>query len=501
MPVDSQHPDYTKSLKRWAVVRKVVANDASDWIRVVDENDQVRSKQYRQDAILTNFTALTKNGLTGLVFRRKPKIAIPSNMNYLLLDATGEDLNLLQLNQKIVGEVLETGRHGVLIDYPDVGPMSLAQQQISGNVARFKTYPAESIINWKTDIIGSKTFLSLVVLVENVDTLGLDGFAWHSTKQYRVLQLVNGVYSQCIYQETSGSAGAVGGSYDYLSDGIPSGYQNDTTEQGQYKKVAEFTPLKSDGSTWGEIPFMFFGSINNDPKMDVSPLYDLAVLNLGHYRNSADYEESIFICGQPTVFLHGEASLEEFQSLYPEGIRMGARSGYYLGINGGATLLQPSPNQLADAAMKRKEEQAVAIGARIIAPPGGRETAEAARIRYASQNSSLYLITTNISLGMTKCLEWVAAFMGVESYPVNLVLNDQFYDDAADPNVIAQQIMLLQNSVIGKGEIRDYLRTTGVIDDEITNEELDKEIKADPYVPPAVPTKPAGGGTEQQFQP
>ncbi len=440
------------------------------WIRVVDINDQIRSKQYRQDAILTNFTALTKNGLTGLVFRRKPKISIPSVMNYLLIDATGEDLDLLQLNQKVVGEVLETGRHGVLIDYPNCDPMTKAQQTLSGNVARFKTYPAESIINWKTEIIGSKTFTTMVVLLETKDTLGIDGFAWHTSKQYRVLQLINGVYSQSIYDE-------------------------------DFNKTDEFIPAKADGSTWSEIPFMFFGSINNDPKIDHSPLYDLAVLNLGHYRNSADYEESIFICGQPTVFMHGEASLEEFQALYPEGIKMGVRSGYYLGVGGGATLLQPSPNQLADVAMKRKEEQAVAIGARIIAPPGGRETAEAARIRYASQNSSLYLITTNISLGMTKCLEWVAAFMGVEAYPVNLVLNDQFYDDAADPNVIAQQIMLLQNSVIGKGQIRDYLRTTGVVDDEITDAELDAEIKADPYVPPAVPAKPAGGGTEQQFQP
>ncbi len=466
MPVDSHHPDYTKNFRRWSLVRNVVENDALSWIRVVDINDIVRSDQYKKDAILTNFTALTKNGLTGLVFRRKPKVAIPPVMNYLLTDATGEDLNLLQLSQKIVGEVLETGRHGVLIDYPDVEPMSKAQQELSGNVARFKSYPAEAIINWKTEIIGSKTYVTMVVLLETKDTLGADGFAWHTSKQYRVLQLIDGVYSQCIYDE-------------------------------DYKFVNEFTPTKADGSTWSEIPFMFFGSINNDARVDHSPLYDLAVLNLGHYRNSADYEESVFICGQPTVFLHGEASLEEFKTLYPEGIRMGVRSGYYLGVGGGATLLQPSPNQLADVAMKRKEEQAVAIGARIIAPPGGRETAEAARIRYASQNSSLYLITTNISLGMVKCFEWIAAFMGMENYPVNFVLNDQFYDDAADPNVIAQQMMLMQAEVISKNEIRDYIRRTGVIDDELTNDMLDKEIKANP---PIVPPVAGGTGTQDNRQ-
>ncbi len=466
MPCNSEHPTYRKNSLRWDLVRAVLDNDATRWIRTVDVSDIVRSDQYKKDAILTNFTFLTKSGLTGLVFRRKPKLSIPSEIQYLLEDSTGDDLDLIQLSQKIIGEVLSTGRYGILVDYPRVeNPINLQEDALLGNVARLKPYTAESIINWRSESMGSKNLLTLVVLLELIDDLEDDGFTWRQCKQYRCLRLVNGIYEQSLYNEDC-------------------------------ELIDIFVPTKADGSVWNEIPFKFLGSENNDAMMDKIPLYDLAVLNLGHYRNSADYEESIFITGQPTLFLRGDGSLEEFKSIYPEGIRFGSRAGYYLGVAGGADLVQANPNQLADTAMKRKEEQALAIGARLIAPPGGRETAEAARIRFASQNSALYLVTNNISEGITDCLAWALQFMTNNESPVSFVLNDQFYDDAADPNLIAQQIMLLHEGVIAKNDLRDYARATGVVDDTRTNDELEAEATPLPIAAPSAAPSALSAGDQ-----
>ncbi len=140
--------------------------------------------------------------------------------------------------------------------------------------------------------------------------------------------------------------------------------------------------------------------------------------------------------------------------------------------------------------MARKEAQALAIGARLISPPGGRETAEAARIRFSSQNSALYLITSNVSLAITKCLQWAMEFTTNNKAPINFLLNDQFYDDAADPNLIAQQIMLMDRGVIAVDDLRDYARRTGVIDDERTNEVLDAEAEV---LSPLTGTDTTGG--------
>lgn len=449
MPVNAQHPEYRKYKCRWDLVRSVVKNDAMHFIRTVDVSDMTRSNQYKQDAILTNFTSLTKSGLTGLVFRKKPKISLPNELLYLLNDCTGENISLLQFSQKVVGEVLETGRYGVLVDYPPSPDVrSVEYDMAANNKAKFKAYSAESIINWKCAYINNRYQSVLIVLCEIIDDLDDDGFEWCQKVQYRVLRLnEQNNYEQYVYNE----------------DG---------------EIIEYYVPTKADGSYWDEIPFACIGSENNDLKIDNIPLYDLAVLNLGHYRNSADYEESIFITGQPTLFLKGDGSLEEFKSVYPAGIKFGSRAGYYLGLNGGADLIQANPNQLADVAMKRKEEQALAIGARLIAPPGGRETAEAARIRFSSQNSALYLLTTNISIGLTQCLVWAEQFMSDSSAPVSFVLNDQFYDDSADPNLIISAIQMMDKGVIAKDDLRDYARRTGMVDDLRTNAmiEADSEV-------------------------
>ena len=258
--VSAHHPDYDFHRCRWDLVRSVITNDASHWIRTVDPSDKKRSDQYKQDAILTNFTALTKVGLTGLVFRKEPDITLPSSVDYLYDDATGDNLGIEQLSQRIVGEVLQTGRYGILVDYPPVeGPVSQYDMKRSNHSARLKPYTAESIINWNTRCIGSKVMLTLVVLCEKVDYIGEDGFEWIEKVQYRVLRLNDEqVYEQYVYDE----------------DG----------------EIVDYSiPRKANGSVFNEIPFQFIGSENNDSKMDTIPLYDLSVLNLWHYRNSADY--------------------------------------------------------------------------------------------------------------------------------------------------------------------------------------------------------------------
>lgn len=450
MAVNQTHKDYDKAVKRWDLVRSVVDNNASHLIRTVDYNDPNRSKQYRDDAILTNFTRLTKIGLTGLVFRKPSQIVIPTELEYLLDDATGYKFGLEQLAQQVVGEVLETGRYGLLVDYPEVEGIGKA---------KIKPYAAESIINWRYVDYNSEYVPVLIVLKEIVQVMGEDEFDWQDNCQYRALMLTEGVYTQSIYNHE----------FELVSTSIPVDYH---------------------GKPLDYIPFWFIGSENNDADIDSIPLYDLAVVNLGHYRNSADYEESIFVTGQPFLVVNvGDASQEEFKSANPSGLNFGSRSGLVVSAGGGANLLQANPNQLADTAMLHKEEQAAAIGARLIAKPGGRETAEAARIRSGSQNASLYTITKNVELAFEMCLRAISQFM-MEFVPDDTIefdLNDQFYEEVADANLLAQEIMMLDRGVMAKGDIRQQLKRLNILDETRTNEEIDAEATPiTQIVPPVV---------------
>ncbi len=134
--------------------------------------------------------------------------------------------------------------------------------------------------------------------------------------------------------------------------------------------------------------------------------------------------------------------------------------------------------------MKEKLEQALALGARLIAPPGGRETAEAAKMRFASQNSSLAIVVTNISLAVEQGLRWAQMFMSKE-LPVEdsivFQLTTEFYDETADPNLLNAMQMLLDRGVIAVSDMRAYGRKTGFIEEERTDEIIEAEAEvADP---------------------
>lgn len=452
MPVSEKHVQYEKMQPKWSLVRQIVDNDAKDLIRTVDEQDPCRSNQYKKDAILTNFTRLTKDGLTGLVFRRPASWKVPDELNYLIDDSTGFDYTIEQLAQQTIGEVLQTGRYGILVDCP-------ADNQ-SKCKATFKPYSAESILNWRYEQIDGMYKLVMVVLQEMIDVRGSDKFDWVSEVQYRALLLEDGIYRQEIYNKD-----------DIL--------------------IGESQPLDYHGSPMTTIPFEFIGSENNDAEMDPIPLYDLAIINLGHYRNSADYEESIFITGQPFLVVNlGDMNDTEFKQANPGGIRFGSRAGLTLGSGGAAQLLQANSNQLAQIAMNDKKADAVAIGARLVAPPGGRETAEAARIRFGAQNASLYTVTKNTSLGLENCFSWAALFDMETPAESEFELNDQFYEEDADPNLIASEMMLFDRGLMTSKEIRMNLDKSGIQLGDVEPDPVDPMAGIDQDVvgTPATPT-------------
>ena len=449
MGVSATHPRYSFYVPRWELTTDVVNTTVTDYLRVADVNDEERNEEYVKNAILTNFTSRTKQGLIGAVYRLEPEVDLSTTVDYLIEDATGSSLTLNQLSKAIVGDVLETGRVGLLIDFPqgEGGSQTVEEVEAGGVKARIVKYEAISIINQHTITINGRTVLDLVTLKETSETLDVDGFTWILKVQYRALRLMGGVYVQELYDEAE-------------------------------DLIESFEPTKKDGSRFTEIPFVFIGSEDNDANYDNSPLYDLARVNIGHYRDSANFQESVYFVGQATLVLNiGEMSTIDWHAENPKGARMGSRNGIVVGPGGSATLLQANPNQLADEAMKRKEEQMIMIGARIITPNSGVETAEAARIRHGSENSVLSNIVHNVSTGLTDAIDFASEFMGGGEEENIYELNDMFFDDTIDPQMIMASIQLMDRGVLAKADIRAQLRTVGMIDPDRTDEEIDGEAE------------------------
>jgi hypothetical protein len=413
------------------------------------QENQDRYAAYRTRATFINFTGYTKDGLMGMIARKPNEIELSDSIKYAEENIDGAGLSLQGMTQAVIGNVLEVGCHGLLVDFPMSAGGS--KGQTSGLRSIIKQYPAESIINWRMSAINDVDVLVMVALAEEVEKVGPDGFSVEELTYTRVLSLnEDGDYIQRLYNESDELL--------YNGDGDPDMYMK-----------------KSDGSSWKEILFEFVGAENNDPIPDKSPLYDVAEINIGHYRNSADFEESSFLVGQPTPVFSGLTE-SWVNSMMKNGIQIGSRAGVLLPENASAMLLQADANQMPAAGMDRKEEQLVKIGAKIISDRGGVETAEASRIKFAGQNSKLGLVIINTELAFQKCFSWMMEFQGGVGENI-FNINKQFYDATINPQLLVAQMQMLDRGIIAKSDMRTGLRKGGLLSHDRTDEEIDGEAE------------------------
>lgn len=243
-------------------------------------------------------------------------------------------------------------------------------------------------------------------------------------------------------------------------------------------------PTDFSGKTFDHIPFYFFGAESNDARIDKSPLEDLAEVNVLHYGNSATVEESGFISSQPTLFFTTDISQDEFQTWNPNGIQIGSTCGYSLGKSGTATLVQANESQLALKLMQEKENQMLMIGARIVQQSGQNETAEAARIRYSSDNSVLGTIAGNVSEALRRAILDAQLYMSGVSDMANTIfwLNQEFFDETMDAQMILAQIQLWQQGFIAKSDLRTNLRQAAIIEADRNDDDIDAERAEEPAI-------------------
>lgn len=471
MPVSDQHRLYTANRRRWELVRDCVEGSAAIKNRRAAEGDSSnktvsgniagtrylpqpnpndnsqenvqRYDQYKTRANFVNFTSHTRDGFLGMVFRVQPSVELPVSIEHLNDSADGSGKTLLQMSQNTVSDCLETGRQGLLVDFPVSEGGTRAQT--SELKATIKEYSAESIINWRTEAIDGKAVLTMVVLAEEIERIEDDQFSVTAETWHRVLWLVDGVYTQQVYNKDD----------ELVEDGI--------------------LPRKSDSSTWSEIPFVFVGAEDNGVTPDKAPLYDLAEVNIAHYRNSADFEEAAFFVGQPTVTIAGLTQAWVDQNM-KSGLFIGSRAIVPLPEGGSADMLQASPNQMPSEGMKDKEQQMVQIGAKIITDSRGVETAEAAKLRFAGQNSKLSMVINNVQAAYMQCFQWALEFMGGGTGDIEFDINRQFYESSADPQLLVAAMQLQDRAIIAKSDTRQLLRKQALIALDRTDDDIDQEV-------------------------
>lgn len=421
----------------------------------VSTENVARYDAYKTRAVFYNVARRTLAGLSGQVFAKEPNVKVPKLLEIVVKDATGGGITLTQVAKDAEDYVLGFGRAGLLADYPETnGPATLAQQQ-SGDVRPTITvYAPFDITNWRTITREARILLSLVVLREAYDTND-DGFETKAECQYRVLRLVNNIYNVEIWRKD---------------------------KSGKFSIYTTTQPRDGKGNVINEIPFTFIGATNNDATVDESPMYDICSLNIAHYRNSADYEESCFITGQATPVLSGltEAWVKE---VLEDKVELGSRAAIPLPVGGSATLLQMAANSAPYEAMQHKENQMVALGAKLVQNKSVQRTATEAGLDSAAETSILASATNNVSAAVQWGLEWCAIFMDIvginddaRSKAVTFELNTDFTISNMAPDQQNAVINAWQKNALSFSEMRSALRQSGLATQ--TDQEAIAEIEA-----------------------
>jgi len=385
-----------------------------------------RYAQYVQRASLFNATKRSEQGMTGMVFSRPIEAVLPASVQYLLNDADGSEVGLEQQAQEVLNDILETGREGLLVDFPARSadnPVTIQDAEKLGVRSTIVMYKAETILDWDSIKVNAASKLSFVKLAETVTKRDESNiFAMVKTKQIRVLLLNSeGNYEQRIYSDS----------------------------EDEYETR---NPVDANGLPFKYIPFFFIGSVNNRPNVDPAPLIEIAEVNLAHYRNSADFEESTFIVGQPMLVIAGltDAWAEKY---FADGIGAGARGAVLVPEGGSANFIQVQPNSMPADGMAIKSKQMVELGARLITDGGTAQTAEAARIKHSADASVLKVIVRNMIQAYIDAIAAVLQFQSGTEEEIVFSINTNFFTSKLSAMEIQAYVAAWQAGAFDKAEL------------------------------------------------
>lgn len=442
--VTTEHPLYSKRKPQWQLIRDCIEGEDAikakgvTYLPKTKGMSDHRYEAFKLRAEWVNFTRRTLTGLHGLVFRKKPVINYPKELEGVINNCDRKGTNLYKFSSNVFKDSLPVSFGGILDDMPRVsGNLSRKQAEEKKINPYMKYYSAENIINWKTEVKDGIERLCLIILKESYEDSSNDEFSHNIKDQYRVLQLKDDVYSQRLFK--------------------PNAEKKDV-----YDDVTEI-PIEIDGKTLDYIPFFFL--YEQEP---VTPfMLDLAKANVSHYRKSADYENGVHLTTIPTGYVTGhrqeiiedpktgeekgkeiiKLGEDEFLFFEEEGARVGTLCYAGEGLTHSEKALEVSMSNMA------------VLGTRlIVTEKGTSESADSAKIHRAGENASLADMANCVADAFTQALQTIAKWKSLDT-EVSVEFCTDYDTLAFDANALNAVANLARESKLPLPYIFEILKT------------------------------------------
>lgn len=463
MAVDAQHPQYAKYSPVWQQIDDVV--DGENLKRFLiplnpldKSNENVkRNEQYFARAIFYAVAGWTVSGMVGTMFTKWPNLIVPPSLEYMKTNADGAGQSIYQQSQATAESVAKNSRSGLAVSFPPrpEGSGALSQADVDSGmyIPTIHEYKPTQIINWDEKTVGSRTFLSLVCTAET-ESKEVD-FVHVETPIIRERRIDEKGYFERKWtqEEKNGVKEWVPGEQNYPTDG--------------------------NGNVWTEIPFIFVGAVSNTPKVNKPLMKELVHINIGLYRNSADFEDNVWFLGQAQSWMSG-ITQDHVDLMKENNMYIGSRE--LLGVpTGGQFGIEAAPeNPLVLAAMKEKINMMIGLGARFMLPGSAVKTATQAAGELSMQHSVLSLVASNISEAYAQCLKWCLKFLGEEvpADGLEYTISQDFVKLAADAQMLQQMVAAWFQGAMPASDLWSWMRKNEFVDPEKTDEQIQAEIAA-----------------------
>lgn len=465
MTVSSTHKAYDENRYKWQRCRDVIAGrDAiiknlrtstrytgslynpiftgNDYLPRLASQSDAEYMAYQERANFFNATGRTLDAFTGMIFSKDPMVELPTAIQPYEDDITLSGINLREFAEQVVEQQIAVGRVGIMADFPQVEPTGLTVAMAEAmNVRPFlRWYSAENITNWRTSYINGAETLTLVVLRETVQE-PKNEFQSVDRVQYRVLDLTTEGYRQRVMDD---------------DDNV----------------LSEVFPLQQ-GQRMNYIPFLILGPNSASANVQKPPLLDLVDTNLAHYRNSADYEHGLHFTGLPTP--------------YVAGVQLDA--GQVLAVGSTTAWVFPDPQAKAQylefsgdglktlrEALKDKEQRMAVLGARMLADD--KKTNEAfgtLELRTAGERSVLASISRSASDSITRCLNWMAEWVGAPAQ-ASIALNTDFGAARMQPQMVTALLSAYQQDAMPLSVLFENFQRGELINPDMGFEEYEQQL-------------------------
>lgn len=453
------HPEYNYWRNSWQKLRDTILGEiavkeaGTTYLPKMAAQDPEEYAGFLDRAYFYNMTQRTSNGLVGTIFRREPKVKnLPKQFEKSLKEIAKDGTSLNTFIRDTANQIFDVGRVGVLLDMDKSG----------NGEPFFVNYIAENILDWSVVERNGRYVLKEVLLreiEEDRDTVApqLRTSSLRYKAVYRKLRLDDdNVYRQYVYRTKFFNL-------SLITDEEP-----------------EVIEPKRLGVPFDFIPFVFFGTLSNNPQVEKPPLLDIAIMNLSHYKSVAQLEHGRFYTAIPIYHVQVKSQNDKGGD-YVVGPNVvweyeGDKAPGIAEYNGQGLIF-------LERALEEKEANISAMGGRML---GTKSTAVAesdnlVKVKEKNEMSLLLNVVTVLNEGFTKLLLWWLWWQNEDLDVLNTQVecNKDFLFAQIDAREFRAFTMMYQDGIIPIDVLFDILQKTDIIPDGLSLEEF-KEMLENP---------------------